>query len=121
MSDAVDRVNRMWLTWHDRDVFELGALYVSGKSDEVLEFGGVVTIRAATKLLSVEQCERFGNVSSREPVLLFLSDGVFWPSTRRDFEQGETFQTLSDRAGEIDLSDRVAAQRRARSREATEP
>jgi hypothetical protein len=110
------------LTWHDRDAFELGGLYVSGRSDEVLEFVGLVTIRAATTISGIDLPDRYGNASPREPVLLFLNDGRLWPSTRRDFDEGETFQTLDDRAGqEIDVADEVAAQRRSHAHGPTEP
>jgi hypothetical protein len=81
----------------------------------------VVTIRAATTISGVDQPDRYGNASPREPVLLFLDDGTFWPSTRRDFDQGETFQTLDDRAGQaIDVADEVAAQRRSHAHGPTE-
>ena len=110
------------LTWHDRDAFELGGLYVSGRSDEVLEFVGVVTTRAATMISGVHLPDRYGNASWREPVLLFLNDGTLWSSTRRDFDQGETFQTLDDRAGQaIEVADEVAAQRRSHAHGPTEP
>jgi hypothetical protein len=88
----------------------------------VLEFVGMVTTCAATTISGVDPFARSGNASRREPVLLFLNDGILWPSTRRAHDQGELFQTLDDRAGQaIDMADEVAAQRRSDADGPTEP